>query len=198
MSNDALSAAPHSRIVTLPNALTLLRLLLVPVFVIASLESEFLVAFCALVSAGITDIFDGYIARRLNQHSRLGALLDPAADKTMMISGYVLYTLLPRAEYRLPLWLTFTVFMRDFLIVLFVYLLYTRIRVSRFPPSWPGKLSTLCQIVALCATVGANTELVAPVARPCWLPSLVLALLATLFSGFDYLRRWNEIVLSSE
>jgi cardiolipin synthase len=186
----------HARILNVPNAMTMLRLLLVPVFVFASLRGAFAVAFFAFVSAGITDIFDGYLARRLNQQSRFGALLDPAADKMMMISGYVLFTFLERAQYRLPISLTFTVFIRDFLITCFAYLLYTRVQIKRFPPSWAGKLSTVCQVVALSVTIAANSFL-APLAVPLLTPLLYLALGMTLFSGFDYLRRWNEYVLSN-
>ena len=190
-----MSQRVSSRSLTIPNALTLLRLILVPVFVVASLRSAFDIAFFAFVIAGITDIFDGYLARRLNQQSRFGAFADPAADKTMAISGYVLYTFLDNARYRLPGALTFTVFARDMLIISFAYLLYTRVHIKRFPPSWPGKISTVCQVVALSITIAANTFL-APLAVPLWQPALWVTFFMTLFSGFDYLRRWNDYVLS--
>src|SRR3954449_8918964 len=98
---------------TVPNLLTLLRLFLVPCFLVASFNDRFTVAFVIFVTAAVTDIFDGMIARRFNQRSRLGAVLDPAADKTMMVCGYVYYTFgfVPRLP--LPGWLTFTVFIRD-------------------------------------------------------------------------------------
>lgn len=188
-----MSRAP---LVTIPNLLTLARFLLIPVFVIASLNGAFTIAFVAFVSAGITDAVDGYLARRWNQQSRLGALLDPAADKLMMVSGYVVYTM-NIAPHRLPLWLTFTVFTRDALIVLFVYLLYTRIRITRFPPSVPGKVSTVCQVVALSATIAANTLI-----RPLVLPFLEIAwgvsFAMTLYSGYDYLKKWNDVVLEQQ
>ncbi|MGZ7079497.1 MAG: CDP-alcohol phosphatidyltransferase family protein, partial [Thermoanaerobaculia bacterium] len=76
---------------TVPNLITLLRILLIPFFLYASTRGAFTVAFIIFVSAALTDIFDGYIARRFNQRSRIGALLDPAADKTMMICGYLFY-----------------------------------------------------------------------------------------------------------
>lgn len=179
---------------TIPNLLTLIRFLLIPVFVIASLRGEHTAAFFAFVGAAVTDAFDGYIARKLNQTSRIGAFLDPAADKIMMISGYVVFTLPQTAEYTLPLWLTFTVFIRDLSIVLFVYLLYSRIRVTKFPPSIAGKVSTICQVVALAVTIAANTFL-QPAAliflKLTWIVSFVI----TLYSGFDYLKKWNAVVL---
>lgn len=181
-------------LLTIPNALTLLRLLLVPVFVIASLRGAFMLAFVSFVTAGITDIVDGYIARKLNQQSRLGAFLDPAADKMMMASGYILYTVLDRAEVLLPGSLTFAVFSRDVVIVVFAYLLYTRIRIQRFPPSWQGKASTVCQVVALSVTIAANTFM-QPAAMPLLEVVWPVAFAMTLYSAFDYLRKWNDVVL---
>src|SRR3954454_5037041 len=135
---------------TVPNLLTLLRLFLVPCFLVASFNDRFTLAFVLFVTAAVTDIFDGMIARRFNQRSRLGALLDPAADKTMMVCGFLFYTLrggLPVVT--IPTWLTFTVFIRAFLIISFASLMYTRMRVKRFPPSWAGKTSTVIQAATL-------------------------------------------------
>ena len=82
-------------ILNVPNTLTLLRLLLIPVFLYASFRGMFLTALILFVTAALTDIFDGLIARRLNQRSRIGAILDPAADKIMLVCGY-LYSRLRR------------------------------------------------------------------------------------------------------
>ncbi len=179
----------------IPNALTLLRLLLIPVFLIVSFRGMFLTAFVLFIAAAVTDIFDGLIARRLNQRSRLGAIFDPAADKMMMIFGYLYYTLAPNVTLRIPGWLTFTVFVRDFLIVMFAYLLYTRVQVTRFPPSWAGKTSTVLQAVTLGAVIGANASL----SGLQWLAELMfrIALLITLFSGGDYIRRAKRMLLES-
>src|SRR2546428_5539956 len=140
----------------IPNALTLLRLLLIPVFLIASFRGLFRAAFVVFVSAAATDIAAGFIARRLNQRSRVGAILDPAADKMMMVCGYLYYTLAPNVSLRIPGWLTFTVFVRDFLIVMFAYLLYTRVQVTRFPPSAAGKISTVLQAITLGAVIAVD------------------------------------------
>jgi cardiolipin synthase (CMP-forming) len=175
---------------TIANMLTTTRLLMVPIFIGASLLGRFDVAFFLFIGAAITDALDGWIARAMNQRSRLGALLDPAADKTMMVSGYVVFTLQGLAAYTLPFGLTVTVLMRDVLIVLVAYLLYTRVRIDRFPPSVPGKISTIVQAVALGVTIAANMWL-APVAVPLLLPVHAAALLMTLYSGLDYVRRWT-------
>ena len=177
---------------TVPNLLTLIRLLLVPFFMVASFRGHFVTAFVLFVTAAVTDIFDGMIARRFNQRSRLGALADPAADKTMMICGYLFYTLHPSVRMPIPGWLTFTVFIRDFLIIMFAYLLYTRVQVKRFPPSWAGKASTVTQAVTLAATIAAN----AFAGFPLWFCEILfrLALGITLYSAFDYLRCGNKLL----
>lgn len=178
---------------TIPNLLTLLRLLLIPFFLLASFQHLWTLAFIIFVTAAVTDILDGAIARRFNMRSRIGAILDPAADKIMMASGYIFYTFeahMPRVG--LPGWLTFTVFIRDFLIMSFAYLLYTRVHVKRFPPSVAGKISTVLQAGTLATTIAVNA----------FLPQLLgfaqllfrITLVVTLFSSWDYLRRAERLL----
>lgn len=179
-----------------PNALTLLRFLLIPFFLAASFRGMYLAAFVLFLSAAVTDILDGWIARRFNMKSRIGAILDPAADKMMMICGFLFYTFydgLPVV--RIPGWLTFTVFIRDFLIIAFAYLLYTRVQITRFPPSWAGKVSTVLQASTCVVVIGVNAF--AP--RLVWLAELFfrLSLLMTLFSGWDYLKRAERRFIDS-
>ena len=179
---------------TIPNILTLLRFLLIPVFLYASIHGAFTLAFVLFISAAVTDILDGMIARRLNQRSRLGAMLDPMADKGLMVTGFLFYTLaahLPRVA--IPGWLTFVVFIRDFLILAFAYLLYTRVHVKRFPPSWAGKTSTVLQATTVGVAIGVN----AFVPQLLWLAEVLfrVTLVTTLFSGWDYLRRAQKMLL---
>ena len=181
---------------TIPNLLTLLRLFLIPFFLVASFRANYTTAFVIFLTAAITDILDGFIARRFNMKSRIGAILDPAADKGLMVGGYLFYTLsshLPRVS--IPVWLTFVVFARDFFIIMFAYLLYTRVQVKRFPPSWAGKTSTVLQAATLGTVIGVN----AFVPQLLWLAELLFraALVATLFSGWDYLRRAERMLLES-
>ena len=104
-----------------------------------------------------------------------------------MVSGYLFYTLAKLPRVAIPDWLTFTVFVRDVLIVLFAYLLYTRVHVKKFPPSWAGKTSTVLQAVTLGTVIAVNAFL------PTWVPFAEVlfraALVTTLYSGFDYIRR---------
>jgi cardiolipin synthase len=193
MSGESPSGDEPRTFFTIPNILTLLRIAMIPLMVVAAFVGAHLAAFCLFVGAAVTDALDGWIARRLNQRSRIGAFLDPAADKTLLVTGYIIYTLPGIATYRLPAWLTFTVFLRDLMIVMFAYMLYTRIRIRRFPPSIPGKVSTIVQVVALAVTIAANTPL-APIALPLMPIVLRICLVTTLYSGFDYVRRWDGIV----
>ena len=181
---------------TIPNIISLFRLAMVPLFIWLSVERMYAAALVLFVTAALTDVLDGIAARRLNQRSRLGALLDPAADKFLMVSGYLFYTFSPALPVvRIPGWLTFTVFIRDFLLVCFAYLLYTRVHMKRFPPSWAGKTSTVLQAVTLGTVIGVN----AFVPRLLWLAELLFraVLLITLFSAFDYLRRAERRLLES-
>ena len=189
--------AVSNRIWTIPNILSLLRLALIPLFVWLSIEGHFAAAFFLFVGAALTDALDGWIARRFDQRSRLGAYLDPAADKLMLVTTYIVYTIPSMAAHRLPAWLTFTVFIRDLTMVIFAYLLYTRIHVKRFPPSIPGKVSTIVQVVALAATIASNMFL-APIAEPMLWIAYRVTLVMTLYSGFDYIRKWDGVLEREE
>ena len=172
----------------IPNILTFLRLLLVPCFLGASMQGMYVTAFVIFVSAALTDVLDGWLARRFNVRSRLGALLDPAADKTLMVCGFLYYTFaakLPVIE--LPGWLTFSVFIRDFLIAVFAYLMYTRVHITRFPPSVAGKISTVLQAITLAATIATNAF--APGLEKYVMLLFQASLIMTLVSGWGYLRR---------
>lgn len=171
----------------LPNILTVARFLLVPCFLVASMQQRYTVALVIFVTAAVTDVFDGMIARRYNLKSRLGALLDPAADKTLMVCGFLYYTFADRLRMAIPGWLTFAVFIRDFLIVFTAYLMWTRVQIKRFPPSIAGKASTVLQAVTLAVVVAVNAFL----PRIAWAVEGLfrLSLVVTLYSGWGYLRR---------
>ena len=97
----------------LPNALSLARLACAPAMVWAIVASEHAAAFWIFLSAGISDALDGFLAKRFNLHSLLGAYLDPIADKTLLVTTYVML-----AVYGwLPVWLVALVVFRDLLIV---------------------------------------------------------------------------------
>lgn len=138
------SPEPSDRILTVPNLLSFLRLALVPVFLILLVEGEDLIALAVLALSGFTDFLDGYIARRFNQVSKLGQMLDPAADRL-----YILAALLGLAWRDLiPVWLVIVIVARDVMLVVLAALL-ARVGHSAFRVNWVGKWATACLFVGL-------------------------------------------------
>ncbi len=129
------------------NQLTLLRMLLIPAFVILVVYGELGWALAVFATAGATDALDGLIARRSGQHTRLGAWLDPMADKLLLVTTFVVLTLpgLGLAN-RLPIWLTVLVISRDVVIVLTVTIVNLAIGPRTFRPSIYGKAATATYI----------------------------------------------------
>jgi len=128
---------------TVANQLTLLRMLLIPAFVIMVVYHRPGWALATFVLAGITDGLDGLIARRANQQTSLGAWLDPMADKLLLVTTFVVLTV-PGTDLvnRFPLWLTILVITRDVVIVTTVAIVTAVMGVRTFKPSVFGKIAT--------------------------------------------------------
>src|SRR5215217_1604495 len=139
------------------NQLTLLRMLLIPAFVILVLYGELGWALIVFVTAGVTDGLDGLIARRSGQFSSLGAWLDPMADKLLLVTAFIVLTL-PNLNLtnRLPLWLTICIISRDVVIVLTVAIVNLAIGRRTFRPSIFGKIATATYIVTAVLTLYFN------------------------------------------
>ena len=133
---------------TIPNIITLVRLFLVPAVVWAMLAGEMRLALYGFVAAGVSDAIDGFIARQFNQRSRLGAWLDPLADKLLLVSVFVVLGL--KAE--LPLWLVILAVSRDAVIVGAVILSTAMRHPVEVRPLFVSKANTTAQI-ALAALV---------------------------------------------
>jgi cardiolipin synthase (CMP-forming) len=132
---------------TAANQLTLLRMVLIPPFVILLLYGHRGWALTAFVAAGITDLFDGLIARVAGQKTTLGAWLDPMADKLLLVSMFVMLTLPGVGANRLPLWFTILVLSRDIAIVLTVAVVNLAVGPRTFRPSIFGKIATATYIL---------------------------------------------------
>jgi len=185
----------------LANQLTFLRLVLIPFFVIAVLEGRFGIALGLFGAAAVTDLLDGLSARMLGGGTPLGAYLDPAADKLLLVAAFVLLTDYPvmlqdvAMMHRIPLWLTVLTISRDVLIVAVAGLLYVTGAQTRFPPSIWGKLTTTVEFVTVTLFLLFNTlRTPAPVLR--WFVWAALTLI--LFSGFHYLVRTIRMLLRSD
>jgi len=135
---------------TLPNALTLLRILAIPFFAIAVWYGHHWQAFILFAAAGFTDLLDGLIARTFNQRSDLGAILDPAADKLLMTTAFVLMAWRTQGMTApIPVWVAILAIMRDLVISFYAFASVDRLSDSKFHPSLLGKLSTAWQLIAV-------------------------------------------------
>ena len=133
----------RSRILTVPNQLTFLRLAFLPVFLIAIEYERYGLALGILVAAGISDMLDGLLARGLNQKTPLGAYLDPIADKLLLSSSYFILAL----KGKIAWWLTILVLGRDVLILVACAVILITVGYRPFPPSIFGKANTFFEIL---------------------------------------------------
>jgi CDP-diacylglycerol--glycerol-3-phosphate 3-phosphatidyltransferase len=142
---------------TTANKVTILRMLLIPFFVVEALyyvktgnETFRFLATMAFATAAICDGVDGYIARHYNQRSELGAILDPIADKTLLLSGIVLFTFDHRPYFAsLPLWLTGTIIGRDLIILIGYGVIHMTVGKVKVRPRITGKIATVLQMFCI-------------------------------------------------
>lgn len=179
-----------SRIITLPNLLTIFRMALIPVFVSLLFYQKFLLALGVFLVAGITDGLDGLLARRFHQQSPLGRILDPIADKMMLVTSFVVLSMrgvfptpLPK-HLPIPFWVTVTVISRDVFILVGAAAINMVSGFRAFRPSFLGKLSTVVQICAVAIVILAAQI---RVGTGYYLPTVYTTVFAfTLLSGIHY------------
>jgi len=129
----------------IPNMLTLIRITLVPIFVILMMEGLFSYALAVFVVAGITDALDGFLARVLGQQTVLGSYLDPLADKALIITSFVILSTLNI----IPSWLAVVVISRDCVILLGVSVLFLMSVSFEIRPTYVSKATTVLQLVTV-------------------------------------------------
>jgi CDP-diacylglycerol--glycerol-3-phosphate 3-phosphatidyltransferase len=142
---------------TTANKITIGRILLVPFFIGQVISCAHtgqagyrLGALLAFAFASLADALDGYVARHYNQRSELGAILDPLADKLLLISGIILFSLENRRYFdRIPMWLTVTVLSRDAIILMGVALIHYMVGKVKVRARWTGKISTVLQMAVI-------------------------------------------------
>jgi cardiolipin synthase len=137
---------------TIPNLITMARLLAVPVLIVMILQERWQAAFVLFALAGASDAVDGFIARRFAMRSELGAYLDPLADKALMVSIYVTLAIVGG----IPAWLAIAVVARDAMIVAAVLLSWVMGRPVTIRPLLVSKLNTFAQIAFAAFALGAN------------------------------------------
>lgn len=184
------------RNLTLANQLTILRIVLVPAFVLLVVYGHLGVALVVFAAAGLTDALDGLIARRAGQRTSLGAWLDPLADKLLLVTTFVILTLpaVPLTNH-LPLWLTALVITRDVVIVAVVAIVNLAIGPRTFRPSIWGKATTAVFIATSVAVMYFNY-----LRRPSVIVEIGIwtSLALTLISSADYFVRLRRIINEPE
>jgi cardiolipin synthase (CMP-forming) len=180
------------RNLTLANQLTLLRIMLIPAFVLLVLYGYLGAALVTFLVAGITDALDGLIARLAGQGTSLGAWLDPMADKLLLVSTFIVLTLptVPLANH-LPLWLTVIVISRDVAIIGVVAIVNLAVGPRTFRPSLLGKATTaafiLTSVVVMYFNYRQETSVIVDV-------GIWLCLALTLISSADYFLRLKRLI----
>ncbi|MEP6568356.1 MAG: CDP-alcohol phosphatidyltransferase family protein [Acidobacteriota bacterium] len=180
-----------SRVLTVPNLLTVFRMVLIPVFVSLLFYHRFLSALAVFVLAGLTDGLDGLLARRFGQQSQLGTVLDPVADKLMLVSAFIVLSMrsifpqpLP-SHLPVPFWVTVAVISRDVFIIVGAAAINMTTGFRGFRPSWLGKLNTTVQIVGIAAIMFAASV---PHYHGYYLPTVYAAVfILAILSGLHYI-----------
>ena len=172
---------------TVPNLITTIRIILAPVFVIYLINDQFLPALIVFLLCAVSDGLDGMLARLMNQRSRLGAYLDPLADKLLLVAAFV--TLSVRGY--LPAWLTVLVFSRDTMILLGVLILFLIRMEFTIKPTPVSKITTWAQFITILAVL-----------LQAYLPSFTrfypyifyVTALLTISSGLHYIHNWFRLI----
>lgn len=170
----------------IPNLITWLRILMVPPFVWLLLEERHFEALVLFFIAGFSDGLDGFLAKRYGWTSRLGGLLDPLADKLLLVSAFVTLGYLGL----LPVYLVGLVLLRDLVIVSGAIAYHFRVAPLDADPSWVSKVNTVLQIALVLLVVFNQVH---ALLGPFWMLMLeAMVVLATVWSGLDYVWTWSQ------
>lgn len=172
---------------TLANRLTIFRILMTPVITVLLLYRHVGLALALFLLAGISDGLDGFIARSRKEKTTLGMVLDPVADKLLLMSAVVTLTILKE----LPRWFAVILVSRDILLIGGAVILYMFLGKVAMPPSWLGKITTGFQLVTVLVAMLDNFL---PHIQPAILPLTVVTMLLTAASGVDYIIRGTRLL----
>jgi cardiolipin synthase (CMP-forming) len=178
--------------VNLPNLITLSRLLSVPLMIWLVLSGTLTVAFWVFVAAGASDAVDGFIAKRFDLRSRLGGLLDPLADKALLVSMFITLGIAGH----LPNWVVILVVFRDALIIGGFLLVTTLAQPIQSEPLVISKVNTVLQITLVAVVLGRLGLGITDLGLGTVLSYVVAA--TTVISGAGYLVRWARSLAGTE
>ena len=173
----------------IPNLITLLRIILVPIVVILLIQGYFLKALIVFVIAGLSDALDGFLARVLHQQTALGAYMDPIADKALLASSFVTLSVL----HIIPGWLTVIVISRDFIILLGIAVLSMMSIPVAIKPAFISKVTTALQLITVLAAL--SFKCLPWAVDGIWPLSLFwLTAFFTIISGLNYMARGVALI----
>lgn len=170
----------------LPNALTILRMVLVPLLALRVLQHDYIAALGIMFIAAVTDALDGLLARRFGWQSRLGGILDPLADKLMLVVSFVALTVVGA----IPLWLTLLIVGRDLVIVTGAVVYHYWIGPFDASPSMLSKITTVLQILLVLLILLRLSHLW-PAPDSLKLGLIIATALLSVASGLHYVARWG-------
>ena len=170
----------------LPNLISIARICLTLPVAYLLLEQRFSEALLLFFVAGVSDGLDGFLAKRFGWHSRLGSILDPLADKALLVTSYLCLALVGV----IPLWLMLLVFARDLIIIVGGLAFHFFIGRYEMAPTWISKLNTTLQIVLVLALVLSYGLYPLPSQLLTWLVYGVSV--TTVLSGIDYIWTWGR------
>jgi cardiolipin synthase len=190
----AMSEENANRLWTMANFFSILRILFIPLFIDMVIRHKILGALLTFLAASTTDILDGMAARIFRQKTKIGGLLDPAADKLLMTAAIIVLSIPSLSQPNtIPLWLLILIIGRDMAIVTSALVLFKLRAQKSFPPSFWGKASTVCQMGIILCVLLLNFLQVSP---PSLLWLYILASFLTFISGLQY-GLWGYHVLAS-
>ena len=174
------------RLRDIPNLLSLMRMALAIPIALLLLREWYSAALLIFIAAGFSDALDGYLAKRYSWHSRLGSILDPLADKVLLVTNYVVLGSMGA----IPLWLVAAVIGRDVIVVSGALAYHALIGRYEMMPSIASKANTALQLVLVVVVVAS----LGVVSLPHWVENgLIYGVLATtVWSGADYVWTWGS------
>ena len=172
---------------TVPNIITILRIIAVPIFTICMINGDTLAALIVFVIASASDAMDGFIARVFHQKSSLGAHLDPLADKIVLVAAFITLSAIDL----LPAWLTVMVISRDVIILLGVFMLVMNKQDLSFSPSLLSKFTTCFQFFTIIVALSRGELTFMPMID---FYIYGLTALLTISSGLHYMHWWFRVM----
>ncbi|CAC9543330.1 Cardiolipin synthase (CMP-forming), eukaryotic type Cls-II (EC 2.7.8.41) [uncultured Gammaproteobacteria bacterium] len=179
---------------SVPNALSILRIILTVPVVMTLLNHQYFLAMVLFFIAGITDALDGWIAKRYSFQTRLGSILDPVADKLLLVSSFLTLHVIGL----LPAWLLILIFLRDVMIVSGIVGCFIGTEMSKDELLSPSKLSKINTVLQIALVLFLVVVQLHPIQEQWSTVFFVIVATSTVLSGADYVWIWIERVISQE